>query len=154
MFVNAKLYLIWNWSNELISKTGSRGIKIYHDKNMTFDTVTVWHEIPELKQNIFISNLPRHNDHKVHDIPHVAKIRVFMKNESHGNDFGAHFHSKDNHKDYLKLLQLQGQDGLVVVGDPGVHGHDDTIGHDGDDDQPFKWRPGHKPNKQSSGISI
>lgn len=57
-----------------------------------------------------------------------------MKDESHGDNFCAHLHSEDSHKDWLKLLELKGQDGLVIVGDPAVHGHDHTVGHDGDDD--------------------
>ena len=56
-----------------------------------------------------------------------------MKDESHGNYFGAHLHSKDSHEDRLELLQLKGQDGLVIVRNPTVHGHDHTVGHNGDD---------------------
>ena len=73
-----------------------------------------------------------------------------MEDEAHGYDLGAHLHREDAHEDRLQLLQLQRQDGLVLVGDPGVHGHDDTVGHDGDDDQPFKRRPSDKPDKKAS----
>ena len=73
-----------------------------------------------------------------------------MEDESHRDNLGAHLNSEDAHEDRLQLLQLQGQDGLVLVGDPGVHGHDDTVGHDGDDDQPFEGRPGDKPDKKAS----
>ena len=76
-----------------------------------------------------------------------------MKNESHGNDFSAHLHGENSHEDRLKLLQLQGQDGLVVVGDPGVHGHDHAVRHDRDDDQPLKGGPSHEPNKQPPEIT-
>jgi len=72
-----------------------------------------------------------------------------MKDEPHGHNLGAHLHGEDTHEDRLQLLQLKGQDRLVVVRYPAVHGHDHAVGHDGDDNQPFKRRPGHKPNKQA-----
>ena len=73
-----------------------------------------------------------------------------MEDESHRDNLGAHLNCEDAHEDWLQLLQLERQDGLVFVGDPGVHGHDDAVGHDGDDDQPFKGRPGDKPDKKAS----
>ena len=43
--------------------------------------------------------------------------------------------------------QFYGHDGLVIVGQFVVHRHDDTVGHDGDDDDPVEgWpvdQPGH-----------
>ena len=95
------------------------------------------------------NNSPRDHHHKVHDIPHVPEVAVLVQDEAHGDDLGAHLHGEDPHEDWLQLLQLQGQDGLVVVGNPGVHGHDNTVSHDGDDDQPFEGWPCHEPNKQS-----
>ena len=88
-----------------------------------------------------------------------------MENESHGHYLGAHLDSEDSlqrynlnalkslllryHKDWLQLLQLEGEDGLVVVGDPAVHRHDHAVGHDGDDYQPLKRGPSHEPDKQT-----
>ena len=71
-----------------------------------------------------------------------------MEDEAHGDDLGAHLHSEDAHEDRLELLQLQGQDGLVIARYPGVHGHDHAVAHDGDDDQPLEGRPCHEPYKQ------
>ena len=42
--------------------------------------------------------------------------------------------------------QLDGHDGLVIVGEFVVHGHDDTVGHDGDDDDPVEGRPVDQPS--------
>ena len=72
-----------------------------------------------------------------------------MEDEAHSDYLGAHFHSEDPHEDGFELLQLQGEDGFVVTSNSGVHGHDDTVAHDGDDDEPFEGRPGHEPDKQS-----
>ena len=41
--------------------------------------------------------------------------------------------------------QFNRHDGLVVVGQLVVHGHDDTVGHDGDDDDPVEGRPVDEP---------
>ena len=72
-----------------------------------------------------------------------------MKYESHGNNFGAHLHGEDSHEDRFKLLQLKGQDSFIVVWYSAIHGHDHAVRHNGDDNQPFERRPGHKPNKQT-----
>ena len=93
--------------------------------------------------------VPRYNHNKVHDVPHVAEVGVLVEDEAHRDDLGAHLHSEDPHEDGLQLLQLQGEDGFVVAGNPGVHGHDDTVAHDGDNDEPFEGRPGDEPDKQS-----
>ena len=53
------------------------------------------------------------------------------------------------HEDWLQLLQLEGEDGLVVVGDSAVHWHNHAVGHNGDDYQPLKRRPSHEPDKQT-----
>ena len=42
--------------------------------------------------------------------------------------------------------QFNGHDGLVVIGQLVVHGHDDTVGHDGDDDDPVEGRPVDQPS--------
>jgi hypothetical protein len=46
---------------------------------------------------------------------------------------------------------LQGEDGLVPVGKVGVHGHDDAVGYDGEDDQILKRWPAHKPDEHPPG---
>ena len=74
-----------------------------------------------------------------------------MEDEAHGDNLGAHLHREDPHEHGLQLLQLQGEDGLVVAGDPRVHGHDDTVAHDGDDNEPLEGGPGDEPDKQSPG---
>ena len=56
-----------------------------------------------------------------------------MEDESHSDDLGAHFHSEDSHEDRLKLLQLKGEDGFIVVWDSAIHGHDHAVGHNGYD---------------------
>ena len=77
-----------------------------------------------------------------------------MEDEAHGYDLGAHLHSEDSHEHRLQLLQLQGQDGLVVASDPGVHGHDDAVAHDGDDNHPLEGCPSDEPDKQSPELKI
>ena len=88
-----------------------------------------------------------------------------MEDEAHRHYLGAHLDSEDSlqrynlnalksllvryHKDWLQLLQLEGKDGLVVVGDSAVHRHDHAVGHNGDDYQPLKWGPSHEPDKQT-----
>ena len=54
-----------------------------------------------------------------------------------------------------KTHQFDGHDGLVVVGELVVQGHDHTVGHDGDDDDPLEGgpvdQPGHEPPHRAGG---
>ena len=44
-----------------------------------------------------------------------------------------------------KTHQFYGHDGLVIVGQFVIHRHDDTVCHDGDDDDPVEGRPVDQP---------
>ena len=44
-----------------------------------------------------------------------------------------------------ETYQLYGHDGLVIVGQFVIHRHDDTVCHDGDDDDPVEGRPVDQP---------
>ena len=50
-----------------------------------------------------------------------------------------------------QLYQLQSEDRLVSIGEVGVHGHDDTVAHDGQDDAVLERsavdKPLHQPSK-------
>ena len=48
--------------------------------------------------------LPRHNDNKVHDVPGVPQVRVWVEDEAHGNDLGAHLHGEDPEEVGLQLV--------------------------------------------------
>ena len=75
-----------------------------------------------------------------------------MEDETHGDDLGAHLHCKDPHEVGLQLLQLKGEDSLVSVGKVSVHGHDDTVGHDGQDDAVLERSAVDEPLHQSSKV--
>ena len=49
-------------------------------------------------------SLPWHNDNKVHDVPGVPQIRVWVEDEAHGNDLGAHLHGEDPEEVGLQLV--------------------------------------------------
>ncbi len=51
-------------------------------------------------------DLPRDDNHKVHDVPGVSEVGVGVEDEAHGDDLGAHLHREDAHEDRLQLLQL------------------------------------------------
>ena len=44
---------------------------------------------------------------------------------------------------------LKGQYGLIPVGKVGVHGHNDTVGNDGEYDEVLERRPAHEPDEHS-----
>ena len=48
----------------------------------------------------------------------------------------------------LDTCQLYGHDGLVVIWKLVVQSHDNTVGHDGDDDDPLEGRPVDQPGHQ------
>ena len=48
--------------------------------------------------------LPWHNDNKVHDVPGVPQVRVWVEDEAHGNDLGAHLHGEDPEEVGLQLV--------------------------------------------------
>ena len=73
-----------------------------------------------------------------------------MKDKSHGHYLGAHFYSEDPHEVGLQLLQLEREDGLVSVGEVGVHGHNHAVGDDGQDDAVLEWSRVHQPLHQPS----
>ena len=45
------------------------------------------------------------------------------------------------------VADLECEDGLVAVGEVGIHGHDHTVGYDRQDDQVLERGPAHKPDK-------
>ena len=49
---------------------------------------------------------------------------------------------------YNLTHQFDGHDGLVVVGELVVEGHNDAVGHDGEDDDPLEGRPVNQPGHQ------
>ena len=50
--------------------------------------------------------------------------------------------------------QLEGQHGLVSVGEVGVHGHDDAVGDDGQDDAVLEQSAVDQPLEQASENTI
>ena len=91
------------------------------------------------------------DDHdEIHDVPGIPQVRVRVEDKTHRDNLGAHLDSEDSHEVRLQLLQLQGEDCLVSVGQVGVHGHDHTVGHDGQDDAVLERSAVDKPLHQSS----
>ena len=91
-----------------------------------------------------------------------------MENESHGHYLGAHLDSEDSHEVRLQLLlniiihlnqtlilcdcyQLKCKNCFVSIRKVSVHGHDDAVAHDGEDDAVLERsavdKPLHQPSK-------
>ena len=49
-------------------------------------------------------SLPGRDDKEVHDVPHVPHVAVFVEDEAHREDPGAHLDREDDHEDGLELL--------------------------------------------------
>ena len=82
-----------------------------------------------------------------------------MQHEAQGQDLGQHLRGEHHHEYNLHLFlqeefvyfrlkkklgpsyQLDRHDRLVVVWKLVVEGHDDTVRHDGNDDDPLEGRP-------------
>ena len=41
---------------------------------------------------ITASNLPRHDDHKIHDVPHVSQVTAWVQDKALSQDFQAGFY--------------------------------------------------------------
>ena len=51
-----------------------------------------------------ISQLPRHNDDKVHDVPRIPEVAVLVEDEAVGQDLYDHLQGEDAHEPRLELL--------------------------------------------------
>ena len=63
-----------------------------------------------------------------------------MENESQGNDLEGELDGEDDEEVVLGGLQLDGQQGLVVVGQVLLHGHHHAGGDDRDQNRPLEGR--------------
>ena len=107
-----------------------------------------------------------HHD-EIHDVPGVPEIGVRVEDETHGDNLGAHLHCEDSHEVRLEFLlniiihfnqvlflcecyQLKCKNCFVSIRKVSVHGHDHTVGHDGQDDAVLERSAVDKPLHQSS----
>ena len=44
------------------------------------------------------------DDDKVHDVPQIPHVRIFVQDESQSKNFGAHLYGEDNHEYRFEVL--------------------------------------------------